>query len=167
MAAFSSIIAGIGLAASAAGTAINVSGAQAQQKAQKRAVIAQAQQDQQRKKAMELETARKKREVIRSAQSARAQALAAATNQGAASDGSSALPGAIAGIEGQANDALLATQQNNELGVNMFDLKAQESAAQASAASAAGRSATGSGLASLGGALVNQSKTISSIFGRD
>lgn len=144
MAAFSSIIAGAGLALGAAGTAIQFAG---QRQAQKGADRAEAI----RRAQMEIESQRERRGIIRQAVQARAAALSNATAQGAAEG--SGLSGGLSQITSQAGQASTASFQNQGLGVNMFNANRQISSGQSQAS-------FGSGLSSLGGGLVNNSQTI-------
>lgn len=73
-----------------------------------------------RQNQMNLDAVRRKRDIIRQAQVAQANATAVANNQGAGQ--SSALQGALAGISGQAGTNLLGVSQNQEIGNKMFDL---------------------------------------------
>lgn len=147
MAALSTIIAGVGLAAGAAGTAVQYMGAQKAAKGQDRAEKLRAAQ-------MNLETQRQQRQVVRQATIARAQALSNASNQGAA-DGSG-LQGGYGQVQGQAGGAIVANSQNQQLGQGMFAANRQISAGQT-------MSSIGSGISSLGGGLVSGSDTLGRI----
>lgn len=70
---------------------------------------------------MNLDAERRKRDVIRNAQVAQANATAIAYNQGAGN--SSALAGAKSGITSQANTMKVGIEQNQELGNSLFDNK--------------------------------------------
>lgn len=83
MAALTSILIGLGIATSIAGTAMSYMGAQKQASAQKKMLQAQMEAERQRKQQMNLDAMRKKRETVRQAQLARAQALQVASAQGA------------------------------------------------------------------------------------
>lgn len=157
----SAIVAGVGIAASIAGTAVAYTGAQAQAKAQKQALAAQQQAEEERKKAMNLDAMRKKREQIRQMQIARSQALATTNAQGA-SDGSG-LEGAYGGISGRVGDNTLGIQQNQEIGNNIFAANSRYNAAQSDYASAGASVSMGSGLSSIGGMLMNNAGTIGKI----
>jgi hypothetical protein len=76
-----------------------------------------------RKRQMNLEAMRKKREIIREGVMARAQALSAATAQGGAEG--SGLAGGYGQITGQVNRNMLATNQDQQLGNRMFKANAQ------------------------------------------
>lgn len=169
MAALSTIIAGIGVAASVAGTVGGFYASQQQASAQKKALAAQAEAERQRQIAMNLDAQRKKREIARQAQAARAQALAVTNAQGASQG--SGLEGAYGAISGQTGVNALGVSQNQEIGNNIFAANRAVGAAQMDAADAQGMGAMFSGISSLGGALVKNSGTIGKIgeyygFGR-
>ena len=67
---------------------------------------------------MELEAARRKRQIIREATLQRAQSTAIGYAQGAG--GSSALAGAVGGISQQAGSSVLGVNQGQQLGQQMF-----------------------------------------------
>lgn len=161
MAVFSTIIAAIGIAASVAGTAIAFKSSQQQAKAQKQMIAAQQRAEQQRELQMNLDATRKKREVIRQAQVARANALSTGAAQGAGE--SSSLEGAFGGISGQSGVNMLGISQNQEIGGKIFAANRDVGAAQGKMADAQSFGAMGSGLSSLGGALVKNSDTIGKI----
>lgn len=146
MAAFSSILIGVGVALSAAGTITGVIGARKQAKAM-------AQAEQLRKRQMELESQRSRRETVRKMVAARSVALSNATSQGA--QGGSGLQGGFAQIASQGTSQLLALNQNTEIGRGIFD-------ANARADRAGGMVATGQGMQSLGGMFMDNAN----IFGR-
>lgn len=97
-----------------------------------------------RKRQMNLEAMRKKRELIREGVMARAQALSGATAAGAAEG--SGLAGGIAQVTGQVNRNVLATTQDQQTGNRMF--KANQQYAQGGMINA-----VGSGISSIGQAL--------------
>jgi hypothetical protein len=99
-----------------------------------------------RKKMMNLNAARERREVIRKATAARAEALATGVSQGA--QFGSGLQGGFGQIAGEANTGLLASKQNQILGNQMFDYNKQQ---------AQGNMLTslGSGMQSLGNSFVS------------
>lgn len=165
MAVVSTIIAGIGLAVSAAGTATSYMGAQKQAKGQKRAQMGQALAEQARKKQMDLDSARKRRETIRQANIQRSQALATAAAQGATGEGGSALAGIEGTISGEMGRNILAINQNQEIGQEVFDANAITAQGQSQAAKGATMANTGSGITSLGGAITNNAGTIAKIGG--
>lgn len=144
MAAFSTLIGAAGAAATAVGVGAQVFGMVRAQKGEKRA-------EQIRKAQMDLESQRERRSVVRQANVARAAALSNATAQGA-QDGSG-LAGGQAQISGQAGTAISATNQNQQLGGQMFSANRMISSGNT-------MSSIGSGIQSLGGALVQNSQTI-------
>lgn len=146
MAAISSLLIGIGAALSAVGTVVGVVGARKQAKAS-------AQAEELRKRQMELEASRARRETIRKMVAARSVALNNATSQGA--QGGSGLQGGFAQITSQASSQQLALNQNTEVGRGIFD-------ANARADRAGGMVATGQGMQSLGGMFLDNAN----IFGR-
>lgn len=152
MAAFSSIIGAIGLGLSAVGTFVGMQGAKEQAAQQAKAFELQAEAEKQREKQMRLEATRKRREVVRQAIQARSMAVATTTAQGAS--GGSALAGAQAGITNREGTNLLAINQNEQIGANLFSINRQIHGAYRSAADAGSQVSLGSGLSSLGGALM-------------
>ena len=158
MAAISTIIAGIGVAAAVAGTGMQFMAQQRQAQANKQMIAAQREAERQRQIAMNLDANRKRREVIRQAQVAQANATATATNQGAGQ--STGLPGALGAISGQTGTNYLGVSQNQEIGNNIFAANARASIAQEDSTSAGAFGALGAGISSLGGAMVKNSGTI-------
>lgn len=122
------IIAGIGLAVSAAGTYMSIKAQKKQAKAQKQAVRAQRAQD-------NLRAARERREAIRNARIATGGVEQNAANQGVS--GSSMALGGLGSIESQLNQGLsfldsynkLSDQASESLGkANNYAMKAQTAA---------------------------------------
>jgi hypothetical protein len=124
----------MGAAVMAIGTVISGVAALQQAKSAQKA-------EQIRKRQMNLEAVRQKREIVRQGIRARAEALSTATAQGGAE--SSGLQGGYGQIAGQQNRALLANEQDRKLGNKMFS-------ANADYAKWGGIGAAGSGLSSLG-----------------
>lgn len=158
------------LAAAAAigGLALGTVGMVQQQKGMKKASEAQAyaiaeQQKAEalRKQAMNLDASRRKREMVRNQVAAMGKAESIATNQG--SQLGSALPGAYGGISGRTGVNVQGVNQNVELGQGIFDANAAASDQYRAAALAGGSAATGTGLASLGGMLLNNFQQIGQI----
>lgn len=137
-------IAGVAALLSLAGTGMQVFGAMKQAEAAKDA-------EKMRRRQMNLEAARAKREQIRRAQVARASAVANAVTQGA--ENSSALEGGKAQIANEAGRNMVAIEQDRKLGANIF--KANERYAEAGKLSA-----LGGGVSSLGGAVSSMSGTL-------
>jgi hypothetical protein len=166
MAAISTMIIGAtaiaGLGLSGAGMYQSYQGQKRQAASQQEAIRLQQQMDDQRKKAMELDAMRRKREMIRQSIAARSMALATTTALGASAEGSSALPGSYGGIQGRTGVNELGVNQNLEIGRSMFGLQRGVSAAYQNAASAGSQVAMGQGLSSLGGTLLKNLDT----FGR-
>lgn len=165
MAVVSSIIAAVGVAASVAGTAVGVMASQQQAQAQKKAIAAQQQAEAARKKQMDLDAQRKRREIVKEQIKARSQALATTSAQGANGEGSSALGGVEGQLSQQAGSATLAVNQNQEIGADIFAANAAGFRAQSQAASAGAMAGFGNGLSSFGGAITNNAKTIARIGG--
>jgi len=159
--ATSTIIAAIGVAAGIAGTAVSYAGQQQAASAQKKVLASQQAAEASRQTQMNLDATRKKREILRQAQIARAAAVSTANAQGAGD--TSALEGAQGAIAGQSGVNLTGVAQNQELGNNIFAANAQTGAARIQEAGAGALSAAGSGISSLGGALVKYSGTIAKI----
>lgn len=137
-------VAGVAALLSLAGTGMQVYGQMQQAEAAKDA-------EKMRRRQMNLEAVRAKREQIRRSQVARAEATANAVTQGA--QFSSALEGGKAQIANEAGRNMVAIEQDRKLGANIF--KANERAAEA------GKwVAIGGGISSLGGAVSSMSGTI-------
>lgn len=147
MAAFTTIIAGIGVAAGIAGTVMQMQGQRKAAKAQERA-------ERIRESQSNLETMREQRQARRQALIARATALSNASSQGA--DSGTGLQGGYGQVQGEVGNTLVASNQNRELGSAMF-------AANRDYARAQSQASFGSGISSLGGALVNNAGTIGRI----
>lgn len=154
MAMFSAIIAAIGVAASIASVAVGMSSAK---EAKKQGELSR-QAEETRKTQMNLDSMRKRREMIRNAQVAAAQSQAVAGAQGASE--SSSAQGALAGISGQAGVNTLGVTQNQELGNRLFDINAQKATSMANQQS---MQSISSGLGSLGGMMMKNSGTIAQV----
>lgn len=161
MAAFSSIIAMVGLGLTAAGLATSVVGTMQNASAQKKMSEEQKKQEALRQQQMTLESMRRKREIIRNAQVAQATAQATAQSQGSAE--SSGLAGALSTVSSRAAGATLATNQNEDLGNQMFASNSRMAGFMGERASAESITGIGNGLGSLGGALVKNSNEIGKI----
>ncbi len=135
-----------------------------------------------RRQAMQLDAKRNTLQVIRQAQQARSQNVAAATAQGAGFSGfgqSSALSGGLAQVHSQAGYNILGINQNLQAGNQMFDINAdisqqkigladtQTLMAQGQGQVAMGQGTVGQGASymSLGGQLVSSAGTFSNIAG--
>jgi hypothetical protein len=163
MPAITSIIAGIGLAAGAIGSGVQAYGAIQQGEAQRKASRLSQMAESARQRGMELDSQRKQYSIIREQQTQRANAIAAATNQGA--QFGSGLEGGEAQISGASNSNLLGVQENTGLGEQMFSLSQRKASADRDASAAGTMGSIGSGLSTLGRAVVNDSGTIARIGG--
>lgn len=119
-----------------------------------------------RQQQMNLDAQRRKRDIIRSAQVATANAEAAAAGGGALN--SSGVEGARAGISGQAGTNILGVSQNLEIGTGMFNIDNQKALAgfmKSQQEGAASKTGIGDYAAAAGGFLSKDNKeSISSIF---
>jgi hypothetical protein len=130
---------------------LSLAGAGVQMFGQMKQADAAAEAEKMRRKQMNLEAARAKREQIRRSQVARAQATASAVTQGA--QFTSALEGGKAQVANEAGRNMQAIEQDRRLGNNIF--KANEDYAKA------GKTiALGGGISSLGGAVSSMSGTL-------
>lgn len=145
------IIAAIGLALSAVGTTVAVKGSLDAADASEKA-------EELRKKQMDLDAMRRRREIVRKNIIARAQALSTATAQGAGETGSSALPGGYGQISGESGRASLAVSQNQEIGQGIFN-------ANADASQAEGTASIGGGIFSIGNTMYGGSDKLGRLFG--
>lgn len=175
MAAITSILIGAAVAASVAGTAVQMSAASKARDAQEQQLQAQQQEvedqrkiEAQRQQAMELDARRKQLEIIRNQQRARALALATTTSQGASYG--TALGGAYGQISGQANTNSLGISQNLDIGRNIFGLNNDISNARMAyydagfgLADAKYYSSIGSGISSLGNDLFKSATPIGNL----
>lgn len=163
MAAISALIAGIGIAASLASTAVGFMGAQKQAKAQKQQMRLQMQQNEERRKQMNLEATRRRRAAIREAQMARSTALATAQSQGAQM--STGLLGGYASITGASASNQKGINQTQEIGNNIFDLENQITSAKMKEVSAGTLGYAAQGISSVGNMLTSNAGTIARIGG--
>jgi hypothetical protein len=108
----------------------------ANKKYQSEQAIAQyeMQANQQRRLAMELNARRRQRETVRTAQQAQANAMSAATSQGA--QFGSGLQGGLAGVSAQSATAQEGIYQNLQIGEKLFDIDQNIDAAKLQAAQA-------------------------------
>lgn len=161
MAAFTSIVAAIGLGLSAASVGTQVYSMSQQAKVQKEMASKQREAEAVRQQQMNLESMRRKREMIRQANAASSMAVASATNQGGGE--SSGLAGALSTVSGRAGVGVLAGNQNQELGGKMFDINSQMATLQGERAGYEGMAGMASGIGSLGGAMIKNSETIGKV----
>lgn len=148
MAAVSTIIGAIGVATSIAGTVGGVVAQQQQTRAAKKA-------EELRKKQMNFEADRERRQAIRQSIIQRSQALTTATNQGA--QFGTALPGAFAQIRGDEARNIQGIESNRGIGNALFEQNARIADAQAMGSLFAG-------ISSFGGALTSNAGTLGRLF---
>lgn len=134
MALTTAALVGVTLATAAVGTAVSYKG-------QQRVAQASMAAEEARKRQMDLETQRQKRQAIREGTIARGLALSNATTQGAQE--SSGVQGGIAQITGQQNQNLVTANQGQEIGNQIFN--ANEQIAQGQQTTALGNAITGFG----------------------
>lgn len=155
------ILVAASLAATVAGTAMQISGANSASKAQQQVIAGERAAEAQRQKAMELDAKRRQLEIVRQSQRARAMATSTANNQGALFG--SGLQGGYGQIAGQTGTNLLGVQQNLQIGRDIFGINAGISSAKMDLASAQSFSAMGQGISSLGGAALKNLGAINSL----
>jgi hypothetical protein len=139
MAAISTIIAGVGLGIAAAGAGVQAYGTFQAAAASRRA-------EDLRKKQMNLDAGRKRREVIRQMQIAQAGARSNAATQGA-SQGDSAVQGALSQQANTAGQNLSNIHQSQQIGSNIFSANADYAQGQATASWGSAFQSVGMGLA--------------------
>jgi hypothetical protein len=154
-------IAAIGVGVGLYGAISGSEAADQQAQYQSQALALQKQEMAERRKAMELDARRRRREIIRQGIAARSAALATSTAQGA--QFSSALPGAYGGIEGRSGTNLQGVNQNQEIGERIFDLKGLQSDAYVRAAMAGSNVATNQAMTQAGGMLINNSTQLAQL----
>jgi hypothetical protein len=145
--AISTVISGIALASTAAGTALGYVGQQKAQKGQEKA-------EKTREQAMNLDANRQRRRMIRESMAARSLALSNATSQGA--QAGSGLQGGYGQISGQTNTNIQGVNQQQQLGAQLFSANRQQ-------VSGNSMSNFGSGLRALGSDLYNSAGSIDRI----
>jgi len=157
-----SVLTALALALAAGGAAMQYQGQRKAAKAQEEALAEQRKAEELRRRQMELEAQRKKRDIVRTALASRSRALSTSIAQGAGVGGSG-LQGAYGDIAGQTGANLVATNQNLDIGRGIFDANLATSYAYSRAASAQSTVALGQGLSSLGGALIRNQEAIGRI----
>lgn len=153
----------IGTAASVIGTGLGVAGSFQQAAGQRKAQNAQKRQEVYRQRLMETESHRTQMDLIRQQQIARATSLANTTAQGAASSGSSAMPGAEGTISSQFGRARQADSSNLQFGQFQFAENRRVADANQMAARGGTIASAGAGLSSLGGIFVSNAQRIGRI----
>lgn len=96
-----------------------------QNQTQRDVIGLQKQSDAIRMQAAEMDATRRRREAVRADIVSRANSLTAATNQGAASPGSTAVAQSAANITGQSNTNILGITQNLDAGKSLYDINTQ------------------------------------------
>lgn len=142
----------VGVGLSVSGAITSFVGASQQQAANADAVAAQQRAEAARFKAMKIDADRRRRQLIRQAQIASAQALATGVAQGASKG--SALPGAYGQIAGQLGFGLTGVNQQEALGTELFAANQQLLQAKLAGASAATTSALGQSFTSVGNTII-------------
>jgi len=158
--ATSTIIAAVGLGLTAAGVGTQMYAMSQQKEVSKEMAERQKQAEAVRQQQMNLESMRKKREIIRNANVASSMAVSQATNQGGGE--SSGLAGALASVSGRSGGSALAVEQNTQLGNQMFEINKQSAGLQADRAGWDSVSGIGSGISSLGGSMVRHQQQLGS-----
>ncbi len=164
MPAISTAIAVGSLAVAGAGVYTQYQGADDAADAQAGITAQEQELEKQRKKQLMLDSQRARLETIRRAQMTRSMSLATATSQGASQVGSSALPGAYGQTSGQMYSNLLGINQNQQIGLNMFDINSQMAMYKMQMAQAQSQMYLGSGMTSLGVAGMNSAGTLGNLF---
>jgi hypothetical protein len=156
-----STLAIVGLGASIVGTGVQVYGQVKAAQAQRAQAAAFRKAENLRKKQMNLDAARRRREIIRQGIVARGLALNNAANQGALSG--SGILGGLFEIGGGARRAVSQTNQNQSIGAGIFNANIEGGNAQGAEASALGTANLGAGLNTLGEALVQNFGTFNRV----
>jgi hypothetical protein len=151
MAAFTTIALAVGLAVSAVGVGLQAYG-------QNQMAEAQEDAEKSRKKQMQLDTIRRRRQAIREMMQARALSLSNATNATGGAETSGMLGGMFQ-AQGVASRSITDLNQNLALGTDIFT-------ANARAAQAEGLAYTGSGLKDFGGMLMSNNVNIDKLGNR-
>lgn len=153
---------GIGLALSVFGTIGGVNAAKEKQRGQEMAIAAQSKAEKLREQSMVIDSARRRREMIRQAMIAKSQALTTATSQGASKG--SGLQGAFGQISGGLAFGLEGVNQQEGIGHGLFAAQQELLQAQKVMASAETDSATYKGISSIGGTLISNIGPIGNLF---
>jgi hypothetical protein len=154
-------IAAIGVGVGLYGAISGSDAAEQQAAYQAEALKLQKQEMEERRKAMDLDARRRRREIIRQGIAARSAALTTTTAQGA--NFGSALPGAYGGIEGRTGTNLQGVNQNQEIGGRIFDLKGMQSDAYVKAAMAGSQMATSQALTQAGSMMIQNSSQLATL----
>jgi hypothetical protein len=150
------------LALMAGGLAVSTYGAIKSTQFQQKSLNLQREAEKTRQQQMNLEAMRRRREIIRNSEMARAQAMAIASAQGA-SDGSG-IEGALGQIQGASGRGILGVNQNEELGNRLFDINSQITDNSIKQAGAQTWSTIGGAMSSLGGMGIKNADTVRNFF---
>lgn len=153
----------LGLGASIAGGVISYDASKQANAAQMQEIGLEAQQNQQRQQAMNLNARRQQMEILRNTQRARSLALNNATSQGAQLG--SGLSGGYGNIAGQSGQNALGITENQQIGNTMFGLQSQISGQQLNYAQAQQQEQLGAGISSLGKSVAGSAGSLSALIG--
>jgi hypothetical protein len=153
----------MGLALSAGGIGLQYSAAQDANRESKKQTEIQRGIEDMKKRQMDLETRRQRREIFRRTAAAQAQTLATATNQGA--QDSSALPGALGMAANQAAFAIQGVNFAQQAGESMYRANSLLSDSRERQADAGMQAQMGAGLQSLGGKVMSAGPTFNKLIG--
>lgn len=157
------ITAAVGLGLAAVGAATSAYSSYQQNEANQASIAAQQQAEAIRRRAMEVDNERRRRQYIRESMIARATGLSNATNRGASQ--SSAVPGIYGQIGGRTAFGITGLNDALVTGRGLFDANQDLFAARSAASSAGAVGDLGRGLTSLGGALMSNYGAVDRIFG--
>ncbi len=146
----------IGAALLYAGTAAAVGGTAYSAYSGSKAASASRKAERLRQRQMNLDSAMKRREIIRKMQLSRAQAVSRTTQAGVGDPGGSALGGATASIQQRGSEDLGYNQFSTDIGNDLFRANRQQTTWQSNAQ-------TGQGIANLGMNLIQAGPTIQAI----
>lgn len=150
-----------GLALGAFGAAEGVKAAKASAESGKAIAGLEQKVNDQRQLAMQITARRQQMETVRKNQQAQSQARAAAANQGASFG--SGLAGGLAGISGQSASNLSGTNQQLDIGNQIFGLDRSISQEKIKQYQAQSDQASASGISSFGGALLKAAPMLASL----
>lgn len=150
-------------AAGVIGTGIQIAGALEQNAGQQQAIKNQQAAEGQRMAQMNIESDRRRREIVRQAQIARAQALTMGTAQGQTDAGSTALPTVESAQSAQAANQTAGVTSAQITGQNMFGYNIGASNGYRRAAMGGTMASIGGGIINLGGAISNSYPQLSRI----
>lgn len=151
----------IGIGLSAVGMATQAYSGMQQAEGQKKSIEAQQKSEALRYQSMELDSARRKREMIRKAQLQSAQGESIATNQGAGQ--SSGIEGVLGGISGQSGTALQGIEQNRQIGAGLFQANQEKLQAGYTSANASTIGSIGQGIDKIGGMVMSNASNINKL----